>query len=658
MHASKLEAALAWAHRGFRVFPLESNGKLPVVPGFGYVATSDDAVLRAWWTDPVTGVERDYNIGALTTDLVVADVDVKHGKPGMETYGGLGGHFETLTVQTPTGGYHCYFLGPDSSLAPVGEGLDIRSHNGYVLAPGSTIDGVPYQVVVDLPMSWVPLEIERKLRAPGVRAVRDEDLIDLDTPTAIANAIAWVERDAPVAIEGLSGDNTTYNVSCRLVRDFALSEEMAFSILSSHWNERCLPPWGGDELWRKVENANAYSTGELGAARPEQTFGSVVLIEPEGFDLPAQSGFGNAMDLSAVPPRPWLIPRLLMRRAVTLLPAAGASGKSTLALTLAAHLALGKSFLGYECRGACKSIVYNGEEDLQEQSRRLYAICQEYKLDYQEVKSAIMLITSEDVMLCIASPVHRVALQNEPHVAALIAAASDPDVGMLVCDPLVEIHNCDETDNGQMRTVMAALRRIAREADVSVLVPHHILKGGNAADRPGNPDVSRGAGSIVNLARVVVTLFSATDKDAETFGIPDDDKHMYVRLDDAKMNLTLASAKSGWLKKVGVKLYNGDEVGVMVPYHMTAASDGQKYDLAATLEDYMVDKGAGQISVKDATQHLQEVDPLYGRLTEQAARAKVEKLLRSGVETPLGATVKCERVLQDGAQDKILITYR
>src|SRR5687768_13285738 len=97
-----LDAALAWAARGFRVFPLaEGTRDTPIVP-FADVASADPAQIRAWWLDPVMGAERDYNIGVLTTGFVVIDIDVKNGKAGLDSFAKLGGQFDTLTVQTPS----------------------------------------------------------------------------------------------------------------------------------------------------------------------------------------------------------------------------------------------------------------------------------------------------------------------------------------------------------------------------------------------------------------------------------------------------------------------------------------------------------------------------------------------------------------------------
>ncbi len=651
-----LQSALDWSARGFRIFPLKPNGKEPCISNFGNDATDDPEVIRAWWRDPVTGMERDYNIGVLTTDMVVADVDVKNGKPGMDTYQSLGGHFETLTVVTPTGGYHCYFMGPNSSLAPVGPGLDIRSNNGYVVAPGSVIDGVPYQVALDKDMAWVPPGIEQRLRAPGRRADRDEKLIDLDTPTAIDNAIAYVKFDAPLAVEGQRGDHTTYAVACKLVRDYALSEETAHHIMVTHWNERCSPPWSSEELWRKLENASQYATGDLGAGRPEFDFGQVELVEPEVIKLENTSGFGNARDLEVIPQRPWIVPRMLMKRAITLLPAAGSTGKSILTLTIAAHLALGKNIGRYEVKAPCKSVIFNAEDDLEEQSRRLYAICQHYKLDYGEVKSKIMLLSSDDIALNIATSVQYVPQPNWQHINALIDVAKSPDIGMLALDPLVEIHTCSESDNGHMRFVMHILRHIATQANVSMLVPHHTGKvspGSNV--KAGNQDAARGATSIVNSARVVITLFACTDDDQKKFGIPEEDRHRFVRLDDAKMNLTLASPYSVWFKKHGERLYNGDDVGVLQFYDMASDAQRSVERVATLLCEHLIDEGKGSMSMTKAAAILQAADPLYERQTAAQVRTSLERMLREGVDTDFGA-IRVSRDTGTDGKDRVTVT--
>lgn len=629
---SMLDHALAWARRGFKVFPLVEGGKTPVVSNFSGYATSDEELITSIWRDPVTGWTRGYNIGVLTNDYVVVDVDVKDNKPGLDNYHALGGHFETLTVRTPSGGYHCYFVGQDSANTYPAPGVDIRSHNGYVLAPGSVVNGAEYVLLLDRPLAWVPAPIEERLRSPGARSDRAYEG-ELDTPEAIANAEAWL-AEAEAAVEGSGGDALTYRTAAALVRDYALSEEIAFELMLRLWNERCSPPWGAEELWHKVENAANYGRGDVGAALPSTTFGSVVLPPVTSTFERSIFDFGNALEAVALAPRPWLVPRLLMRRDTTLLLAPGGSGKSSLVLALAAHGALGLNFGAYRMLAPFKTIIYNPEDDVAEQSRRLLGVCHAYGLDYAEVRKSIMLLSRDQLDLCLVQNVRGTPVMDEPSVQGLINLASSPDVGLLVMDPLIELHSCDESDNMHMRYVMNVVHRIARSADVSVLLPHHTSKGpGGVAGqtRAGNADVGRGASSIVNSSRIAVTLFGMEKQDRETYGISEADRHLYVRLDDAKMNQALASGRATWLKKEGVKLFNGDEVGVLKACDMTGCEEAMRLAMAQTIRNAIRLTSGASITLQEAVIALQTDDLLYEKMPVTTVRKKIEQTLKSGV---------------------------
>ena len=79
-------------------------------------------------------------------------------------------------------------------------------------------------------------------------------------------------------------------------------------------------------------------------------------------------------------------------------------------------------------------------------------------------------------------------------------------------------------------------------------------------------NTARGASALVGVARVVQTLFSMSEADAERLGVGTDERHLYLRLDDAKANLGLISGEAAWYRRKSVTIANGDEVGVLVPH--------------------------------------------------------------------------------------------
>jgi len=651
---SKLQAALAWAGRGFPVFPCVPDGKEPLYEGTSWydIATTDTDTIRRMWTDPVLGVEKDYNIGVDCTDRIVIDVDVKDGKDGHNSYMQLGGSYETLVVRTPSGGFHCYFEGPNSANAPIAGDVDVRSNHGYVLAPGSSINGNTYEIVYDRTPEWIPFTIERLLRAPYTR--KSGDFAANDTDANIQAAIRYLET-APVAVEGARGDETTFVTAARLVREMSLSVETAFELMRDHWNDRCAPPWHLDELLQKVENAAHYGTADVGRLDPEMLFSAVPAVSPPPSIFAASSiTFGNALDPLAMSPRPWMLDRMLMLHELTLILAPGSAGKSSLILAIVAHMAVGKDFGPYKCHTKCKSIVYNGEDDRMEQSRRLYAVCDLYGIDYQEVKNSVMLLSAEDVDLRLVSEQGSRAIINDEMVRQLIELASDPDVGITAYDPLVDMHEVDEGDNPKMNAVMKVMKRVAREANVATLVAHHTVKAGGSRqeDRIGNMDISRGASGIVYKARIAFTLLNASQQDCEDYGMQDGERNAWVRLDDAKMQYTLASEKPLWFHKEGVKIPSNDIVGVLRLTNLQPNTNNLRMRLAEVLISNMEASGVGSMTMPQAIAVVKANEPIYANKTDKDIRQRLEGSFASPVETR-GKTLQVIR--PEGSKDVLVV---
>lgn len=134
----------------FKVFPLRENDKRPLFKGSAQTqGTTDLNQIRDIWTQ-----HPNANIGIATGDgLTVIDVDTitAHGVDGENSmlvyqvdYGFIN---ETLEVTTPTGGKHYYYLTDNeySNKASILPGVDVRGLGGYVVGPGSTINGTLYE---------------------------------------------------------------------------------------------------------------------------------------------------------------------------------------------------------------------------------------------------------------------------------------------------------------------------------------------------------------------------------------------------------------------------------------------------------------------------------------------------------------------------------
>lgn len=137
-----MDAALGYAARGWRVFPLRPKSKEPATRHGFKDATTDEKRIRAWWTR-----NPNANIGIATGDgLLVVDVD---DKPGNAVQGSdslreweieHGDMSETVTAITGSGGVHYYLDVGDASVpcsTSAELAIDIRCDGGYVVAPPS-----------------------------------------------------------------------------------------------------------------------------------------------------------------------------------------------------------------------------------------------------------------------------------------------------------------------------------------------------------------------------------------------------------------------------------------------------------------------------------------------------------------------------------------
>lgn len=646
---SKLAAALAWAARGFKVFPVQINSRSPLARSdWTRSATTDPAEIARAWRDPVTHLELDYNIGVLTTDLVVLDVDVKSGKKGLQTFAELGLDFDTLTVRTPSGGYHLYYKGLDR---PVGHspivkqgGIDVRAFNGFVLAPGSTIDNQPYTVEIDSPLAEFPAHIRHLLKSPQERAPNGSaPSVELDTPEALESAAHFLQKHAPHAAKGSRGW-TCYTVSCRL-RDIGVSEDAARDMLVEMWNEFNDPPMpldGPDGLGFACGNAYRYATGQPGSASPAAAFaGAAVTAPPPPIDYAALNGsrykFGNMLASEAIEPRPWILGDVLLARAVTLLVAASKGGKSLLVLTIAAHMAAGKTFMGWKPVGLGRSIIYNAEDDLAEASRRLNAICLAYGMDVEEVTSKISLMSTDELGGGFSLTKGRPIAENEEHVNELVAAACAAQVSLIALDPLIEIHTGNENDSVEMKYVLSLMRSVARRVGCAVLAVHHTGKPppAGASAWVGNLNAGRGSSSVPAGARKVLTLFAASDDDMARIGGNADQS--YMRLDDGGGNYSRGLGRPSWLRweerTVGL-----DTVGVLIPLEAKNENTGPR-EMALALVEALRKSAAASMSMDEAAAAVTHAGLMAGKGEPAEVKKRIARMLSQPIQVEDGVTV-------------------
>ena len=329
-----LDAALRYAARGWPVIPLHtptdydrcscnntdcaSVGKHPRTQHGLSDASTDPETIGKWW-----GQWPKANIGVITNDLVVIDIDPRHG--GDESYRDLiakhgPGLTQTLTAVTGGGGQHLVFACPagvhignvanrPGYAGPLGPGVDVRAYGGYIVAPPSLHQsGTRYQWEEEGEQpARLPLALYELLTARPERQVEHETVSAAD----ILNGVDAGGRDWAL-----------FRLAAKLRYADVPYDWARTLVLEAAANAR--PPFPANEALKKLDSA--YKRYEAGKGA---FVGNGESRHAEGLD--GRVLLDNVL-ASPIPPPNWLIDGFLVRGFVHLLYGESGHGKTTVGL--------------------------------------------------------------------------------------------------------------------------------------------------------------------------------------------------------------------------------------------------------------------------------------------------------------------------------------
>lgn len=321
------------------------------------------------------------------------------------------------------------------------------------------------------------------------------------------------------------------------------------------------------------------------------------ILEPDLSKVPSGLGEWDAGDHADVPPpREWLLGNQFCRRFLSGLLAPGATGKTALRTLQYLAVATGRPLTGQHVFKRCRVLLLSLEDDDDELRRRLAAARIHHDIAAEDLKGWLFCATPKGVKL---ADVKDGAKAAGPLEAILRRTIRDRQIDLLGLDPFVKLHALEENDNGSMDFVCDLLVKLAVEFNIAVDVPHHTKKGLQTA---GDADAGRGASAARDAGRLMYTLTRMSDGEGETFGIPAEERRLYVRLDSSKVNIAPPSGEATWFKLVGVHLDNGtadypngDDVQTVVPWNPPKTWDGVSSAQAnAALDDIETGMPNGQ----------------------------------------------------------------
>lgn len=471
------DGALALAANGFRVFPLVPGGKTPALEtDWRKLAASDQAAVYDLWTDPVTGWDQPYNIGiALDADTLVVDVDVRENKKGRENLKLLEAIYDplpaTYRVRTSSRGDHHYFRvdGKEQFASKLADHVDLKTIGGFVVGPGSVINGRRYAVVDDVdpalmrpfPEAWLPIA----RRAPRETVPAGGIALDeTDDAGAIKRAIDWLRTSAP--------DHGTFVVAAK-VKDFGISEELCLDLLMKHWVEEKSLGKSLEHVAFRVGNAYRYGQNPVGISAPEAEFEPEEVVDRRTITTPLP--VRNVTSIEWASHQNYLIKGLLNFGMIGFITGMPNAGKSPLALDIAAHVAAGKE---WQLRRVVPSYVlylstegWTGIGNRMEALRRThFANADTVPLDYM-ARSINLRTTSKDADAIVETAKAR-------------AAVFGVKPGLIIIDTFSHtLAGGDESNQEHIRAAIANLKRIVDRTGAAVMVVHHPTKAGTSDSR-------------------------------------------------------------------------------------------------------------------------------------------------------------------------------
>lgn len=548
MSGERKRAALAYAGRGWRVFPLhwiredgscscdhknparcsrdepKGWGKHPLTEHGFKDASADPQQVERWW-------DRwpEANIGIATgaeSGLVVLDVDPPE---GFEQLSRIEQHHgaipPTLTARSGRGGRHYYLAHPGGRVSnredllqerrfgSASAGIDVRGDGGYILAPPSRnaagayvwaeLEETPPAVI---PPALLPVIVEA--RTPLRRKKSDDR-----------------QAEEPRASESTKGAHDTgRDLAWALVhggmRDPAQIARYVDAVdahRAAHEGARRQSP---SDIEREVSSALAKLKGEPEPSAESireklaakwKTLGELAWLQTEPPERECLVRFPNGKKQEGTIP--------LGR--VGLFTGGGGQGKSWLLTQLAVSVASGSVWLGtYTPTKSGRVLLVFAEEDADEMHRRVKWAAESLpeQLSVELAENLVPLpLMGEDVALTRTDP--KTSETHETAFAeAIRAKLAEEEWRLVVLDPLARFAGPEvEVDNAAATRFVQTLETLTRgPGNPALVMSHHTTKASRSAS--GDETAARGASALVDGARWVAHVEAPVtkDRDAQT----------------------------------------------------------------------------------------------------------------------------------------------
>ncbi len=493
------------------LFPCESRGKRPLTHNGFYDATRDVAQLELWRAQ-FPGCNWGMPTGRVS-GIFVLDVDGQMGRDSLAALAAEGLTLPVTRIVRTGNGHHYYFAMPpgvdircsESKLAP---GLDIRGDGGLVIAPGSTHANDTVYSFVDptAPIADAPAWLLGRVVAPklaDVLPIRNEARQPA-TEHEIAYALKALREECAKFAALPAGTGVRNRALNTAAHSIATMVAAGWLDSQTAWNALWEAAKGYRAQDGDTEASNTMRSGwEAGLLKPREPLDEMPLaFDPNNFKITSEVPFQAPTVCSSevevkrmfefeAKPIQWSWKDYLPKGSLTLLAGPGGSGKSTVALNLAAiTTTLGTWPDGTRREIAENVLLWSSEDDAE-------TILIPRLMAMSANPNRIGIIST------VKTPQGRLPFDPARDIEGLKKAAiAIGHVGLIVIDPIVNCVTGDAHRANDVRRNLSPIVELARELGCAVIGISHFSKG---SEKRLPAERVLGSTAFTDYARMVLT---------------------------------------------------------------------------------------------------------------------------------------------------------
>ncbi len=504
---SVIEAALGYAARGWKVFPVQPNGKAPLTSSGYKDGTDDPAQIKAWWT-----ATPGANIGLALehSNLVVIDADTYKPECSWSETAATNDVPPTLTQRSARGGTHFIFQADEGAryLGRAGEAVDVK-HRGYILLEPSTFEGGTYRFQNDAPIAPAPAWLKRPERTLAETMGNAQGASGCTLAEA-EEALKFVSADCGYSdwLAILQGLHNEFG-------DDAIQLAEEWSATAPHLYQEGLVETkfasftaGEGMTIRTVFDRARKGGADLGQLH-HKYYDPTKLFDPVGSDDHSKDpavaarprlsvvSFSEAVDTAFVNSAEPLVDGWLDVGASSVIYGASNVGKTFVVLDIACSIALGVPWAGRDTKKS--GVLYVAAEGGGGIRKRFAALRRKF-----DVVPANFNLASGDLTLC----------DREEDTQAIIDAANaiPGGCGLIVIDTLAQTMGRDENSTADMNLFVRRINQIRAATGAHTLIVHHTGKDENKGGR-GSVALKCAVDTELEIAKDVIRTKKQRDRE-------------------------------------------------------------------------------------------------------------------------------------------------